>query len=188
ARVAGLDRIGGVDANVSNLSVVSFPATATTAGNATAGNATAGNATAGDATAGDATASSSFVAGGPHHGDSSADGPSADGGADDIGETFPGAPAAADSGNAPVTATRLTLTPAQRDALARDRNKAAGRRKALDRSRRAANPAQYRPSTRQQARAARRAQAGLPVKQIHLPGGERLTQARGKRPARPHRH
>ncbi|MEO3863930.1 hypothetical protein, partial [Acrocarpospora sp. B8E8] len=41
---------------------------------------------------------------------------------------------------------------------------------------------------RQQARAARRAQAGLPVKQIHLPGGERLTQARGKRPARPHRH
>ncbi|MEO3863937.1 hypothetical protein, partial [Acrocarpospora sp. B8E8] len=187
ARVAGLDRIGGVDANVSNLSVVSFPATATTAGNATAGNATAG-----DATAGDATASSSFVAGGPHHRDASGDGPSADGGAligsDDIGETILGALAAAGSGNAPVTATRLTLTPAQRDALARDRKKAAGRRKALDRSRRAANPAQYRPSARQQARAARRAQAGLPVKQIHLPGGERLTQARGKRPARPHRH
>ena len=49
----------------------------------------------------------------------------------------------------------------------------------LDRSRRAANPDQYGVSKAQQARADRRAHAGLPAKSVQVPGGARVANARG---------
>lgn len=103
---AGLDRVGGVDGNVSNPSVVSFPA------------------------------------------------------------TF-------DPAAGPLEASRVELTDDEHAALAKARRKDRGRKKALDRSRRASNPGQYGPSKRQQARAERRQAGGLPVRAVEVPGGAR---------------
>ncbi|MFI6361097.1 transposase, partial [Streptomyces sp. NPDC050743] len=109
---AALQRVGGVDGNVSNLSVVSFP--------------------------------SSF-----------------------------------DPADGAVEATRIEPSDAELAALAKARRKDRGRRRALDRSRRASNPAQYGPSKRQQARAERRQAAGLPARDVTVPGGARAANKAG---------
>ncbi|MGW1726397.1 transposase, partial [Streptomyces sp. NPDC002306] len=103
---AGLDRAGGIDGNVSNLSVVSFP------------------------------------------------------------DTF-------DPADGDIRTSRIELTDDERDALERVRRKERGRKRALDRSRRATNPAQYGPSKRQQARDERRTAVGLPARTVAVPGGAR---------------
>ncbi|MGW5482747.1 zinc ribbon domain-containing protein [Streptomyces sp. NPDC004008] len=112
AAAADLERVGGVDGNVSNLSIVSFP--------------------------------SAFD---PAQGD--------------------------------VEATRVALTDDELAALARARRKERGRKRALDRSRRASNPGQYGPSNRQHARAERCAAAGLPERAIDVPGGARAANKAG---------
>ncbi|MGW2698303.1 zinc ribbon domain-containing protein, partial [Streptomyces sp. NPDC001296] len=116
---AQLERVGGIDGNVSNLSIVSFP------------------------------------------------------------NTF--APA---DGN--VETTRIEPSDAELAALAKSRRKDRGRRRALDRSRRASNPGQYQPSKRQQARAERRQAAGLPARTVHTPGGARAANKDGM-PKQPYR-
>jgi hypothetical protein len=106
--------------------------------------------------------------------------------------SFPTTDPGATSGLAPtsdagrVAATRLTLSPAERRAAATAAVKARRRNRALDRSRRSANPTRYRPSIRQAARARRRDSAGLPARREHLPGGARHTRADG-RPTHPYR-
>ncbi|MDX3265540.1 hypothetical protein PV336_41315 [Streptomyces sp. MI02-2A] len=112
AAAAGLDRVGGVDGNVSNLSIVSFPSTFD-----------------------------------PSHGD--------------------------------VEATRVELTDDELAALAKAHRKTRGRNRALNRSRRASNPDQYRPSKRQQTRAERRAAADLPARTLQLPSGARKANKAG---------
>ncbi|MDT0470173.1 zinc ribbon domain-containing protein, partial [Streptomyces gibsoniae] len=109
---AQLERVGGIDGNVSNLSIVSFP------------------------------------------------------------NTF--APADGD-----VETTRIEPSDAELAALAKARRKDRGRKRALDRSRRASNPGQYWPSKRQQARAERRQAAGLPVRVVETPGGARAANKGG---------
>jgi hypothetical protein len=116
---AGLERVGGVDGNVSNLAVVSFPRSLSTADGA-------------------------------------------------------------------VASTRVTLSEEEKAALAVQRRKDRARQRALDRSRRAGNSRQYQPSLRQRRRAERRAAAGLAERQLTVPGGARLADARG-RPGRPYR-
>ncbi|MFD8869214.1 transposase [Streptomyces sp. NPDC059590] len=105
-QAATLQRVGGVDGNVSNLAVVSFPATL-------------------------------------------------------------------DPDDGGVYSDRITLTQQEQHALATARKKARGRQRALDRSRRATNPRQYRPSRRQQTRDERRQAAGLPAKTVTVPAGPR---------------
>ncbi|MGI5516696.1 zinc ribbon domain-containing protein [Streptomyces sp. CA-106131] len=112
AAAAALERVGGVDGNVSNLSVVSFPATFD-----------------------------------PSHGD--------------------------------VEATRVDLSADELAALAKARQKERGRKRALDRSRRASNPTQYGPSKRQQARAERRQATGLPARSVEVPRGARAANKAG---------
>ncbi|MET8957695.1 zinc ribbon domain-containing protein, partial [Streptomyces sp. NPDC004533] len=109
---AALERVGGIDGNVSNLSIVSFP------------------------------------------------------------NTF--APADGD-----VETTRIEPSDAALAALAKARRKNRGRRRALDRSRRASNPGQYQPSKRQQARAERRQATGLPTRTVETPGGARAANKAG---------
>jgi hypothetical protein len=116
---AGLERVGGVDANVSNLAVVSFPR--------------------------------SFE---PADGE--------------------------------VASTRITVTDEEQDRLARQRRRDRGRQRALQRSRRAGNPSQYQLSRRQRRRARRRAEGGLAERQVSVPGGARVADARG-RPRQPYR-
>ncbi|MGW1728102.1 zinc ribbon domain-containing protein [Streptomyces sp. NPDC002306] len=103
---AGMDRVGGIDGNVSNLSVVSFP------------------------------------------------------------DTF-------DPADGGIRTSRIEFTDTERAALERVRRKERGRKRALDRSRRATNPAQYAPSKRQQARDERRTESGLPARTDSVPGGAR---------------
>ncbi|EFL22371.1 basic proline-rich protein [Streptomyces himastatinicus ATCC 53653] len=112
-QAAALERVGGVDGNVSNLAVVSFPATG-------------------------------------------------------------------DPGDGPVRSARIILTGQEQRTWAAARKKARGRQRALDRSRRATNPQQYRPSRRQQTRGERRRAAGLPAKAMTVPAGPRHTAATGK--------
>jgi hypothetical protein len=112
AAAAKLDRVGGIDGNVSNLCVVSVP------------------------------------------------------------DTF-------DPADGPVGATRVELTAAELAALEKSRRKERGRKRALDRSRRSTNPAQYTPSKRQQVRAARREAADLPERQVQTPGGARAANKAG---------
>ncbi|MEU6657412.1 transposase, partial [Streptomyces sp. NPDC046900] len=112
AAAADLGRVGGIDGNVSNLSVVSFA------------------------------------------------------------DTF-------DPADGQVHSTRVELTDAERAALEKARRKERGRKRALDRSRRATNPGQYTPSKRQQARAERRKAAGHREKQVQVPGGARAANKAG---------
>ncbi|MFD0502643.1 transposase [Streptomyces chiangmaiensis] len=74
---------------------------------------------------------------------------------------------------------RVELTVAERAALAKAQRKERGRKRALDRSRRATNPNQYGMSKRQQARAERRGAAGLPARQAEVPGGARAANTAG---------
>ncbi|WP_234542368.1 transposase [Streptomyces shenzhenensis] len=112
AAAAALERVGGVDGNVSNLSIVSFP------------------------------------------------------------DTF-------DPADGPVASTRVELTADELAALAKARRKERGRKRALDRSRRASNPAQYAPSARQQSRAERRKASGLPERAVQVRRGARAVNAAG---------
>jgi hypothetical protein len=73
----------------------------------------------------------------------------------------------------------VTVTPAQRAAALRAADLARGRQRALDRSRRAANPDNYQPSPRQARRAQRRAAAGLPARAVCRPTGGRKVNAAG---------
>ncbi|WP_274562290.1 zinc ribbon domain-containing protein [Streptomyces spiramyceticus] len=109
-QAAQLDRIGGVDGNVSNLSVVSFPADLTT--------------------------------------------------------------------GKPVS-TEVTLTDAEQRLIEKQAKKRRGRARALGRSRRATNTAQYGLSKKQTARAARRAEKGLGPKTVTVPGGARAARSDG---------
>ncbi len=74
---------------------------------------------------------------------------------------------------------QITCTDEQQNAAARAANRARGRQRALDRSRRNTNPDQYSPSARQAARAARRGTKGLSAKQITNPGGPRHARVDG---------
>ncbi|MDO0916218.1 transposase [Streptomyces sp. DT2A-34] len=107
---AQLDRIGGMDGNVSNLSIVSFPASL-------------------------------------------------------------------DGGN-PVS-TEITLTEEERARLEKAAKKRRGRARALERSRRATNCAQYGLSKKQARRAERRAAKGLKPKAVAVPGGARDARSDG---------
>ncbi|MGW2933048.1 zinc ribbon domain-containing protein [Streptomyces sp. NPDC001156] len=109
---AGSQRVGGIDGNVSNLSVVSLP------------------------------------------------------------DTF-------DPADGPLHVTRVELTETERAALEKAHRKERGRKRALDRSRRATNNAQYQPSKRQQARAERRQAAGLPARNVEVPAGARAANKAG---------
>ncbi|WP_225798767.1 transposase [Streptomyces sp. NK15101] len=111
-RAAELDRIGGVDGNVSNLSVVSFPAS-------------------------------------PDPAD--------------------GAP----------RSSEIVPTDQERARPEREAKKRRSRIRALERSRRAANTAQYGLSKRQAARAERRAAQGLKPKKTTVPGGARDSRSDG---------
>ena len=82
---------------------------------------------------------------------------------------------------------QISCTPEQQNAATRAAKQARSRQRALDRSRRNTNADQYRPSVRQAARAARRAQAGLAPTQITNPGGARQARADGV-PLRGYRH
>jgi hypothetical protein len=109
---AALERVGGIDGNVSNLSVVSFPS------------------------------------------------------------TF-------DPADGDIQATRIEPSAEELAALAKLRRKERGRKRALDRSRRASNPGQYQPSKRQQSRADRRQAVGLPTRTVAVPGGARAANKAG---------
>ncbi|MFF2996004.1 zinc ribbon domain-containing protein [Streptomyces sp. NPDC057950] len=112
AAAVSLKRVGGIDSNVTNLSIVSLP------------------------------------------------------------DTF-------DPADADVHATRVMLTPDERAELEKARRKERGRKRALDRSRRATNPGQFSPSKRQQDRAVRRGAAGLPGRHVETPGGARAANRAG---------
>ncbi|MER6999685.1 zinc ribbon domain-containing protein [Streptomyces sp. NPDC000410] len=109
-QAAALDRIGGVDGNVSNLSVVSFPAQL--------------------------------------------------------------------DGGTPVS-TEITLTDNERLRLEKEAKKQRGRTRALERSRRATNAAQYGMSKKQAKRAQRRTDKGLTPKTVTVPGGARAARTDG---------
>ncbi|WP_274563967.1 transposase [Streptomyces spiramyceticus] len=111
-QAAALNRIGGVDGNVSNVSVVSLPA-----------------------------------------GLNPAD----------------GVPAS----------TEITLSPQEQALLEREAKKRRGRARALERSRRATNAAQYGLSKKQARRAESRAAKGLTPKQVTVPGGARAARVDG---------
>jgi hypothetical protein len=82
---------------------------------------------------------------------------------------------------------QITCTEDQQKAAARTAKRARARQRALDRSRRNTNPDQYRPSARQAARAAHRAERGLAAKQLTNLGGPRHARANGV-PLRAYRH
>ncbi|WP_329621125.1 zinc ribbon domain-containing protein [Streptomyces sp. NBC_01255] len=111
-QAAALDRIGGVDGNVSNVSVVSLPASL---------------------------------------------------------DPAQGAPAS----------TEITLSPQERALLEQEAKKRRGRARALERSRRATNTAQYGLSKKQTRRAEQRAARGLTPKAVTVPGGTRAARVDG---------
>jgi len=78
-----------------------------------------------------------------------------------------------------VLTSHLTATPDQQQATVREAKKARARMRALDRSRRATNANQYRLSPNQQARAERRAAAGLPTRTVDTPAGARIATSTG---------
>ncbi|WP_207709619.1 hypothetical protein [Actinomadura macrotermitis] len=84
-----------------------------------------------------------------------------------------------DTASSSVVSTQLTLSPAEHGDLARAARKARGRQRAMERSRRAANAAQYELSKRQRRREKRRAAQGLPARAVPVPGGARRTRADG---------
>lgn len=88
-------------------------------------------------------------------------------------------PSSLDPADGPVTATRIAPSDTDRASLERDRRRARGRQRALDRSRRATNRIQYQLSKRQQKRAARRTAAELPARTVEVPNGPREANATG---------
>ncbi|MFF3514481.1 zinc ribbon domain-containing protein [Streptomyces sp. NPDC002573] len=88
-------------------------------------------------------------------------------------------PSTFDPSHGDVEATRIEPTDDELTALAKARRKTRGRKRALDRSRRASNPGQYKPSKRQQTRAERRAAADLPARTVQIPRGARTANTAG---------
>jgi hypothetical protein len=88
-------------------------------------------------------------------------------------------PDSLDPADGHLTTSRVELTDAELAALARLERKARGRRRALDRSRRATNTVQYGLSKRQRQRAERRKNSGLEERQVTVPGGARSANAAG---------
>jgi hypothetical protein len=84
-----------------------------------------------------------------------------------------------DPADGEVSSMRVELTDAEVAAREKARRTERGRKRALDRSRRATNPGQYAPSKRQQARAERREAAGLREKHVQVPGGARAANKAG---------
>ena len=82
---------------------------------------------------------------------------------------------------------RIDCSDAQQKAAACAAQQTRSRQRALDRSRRNTNAAQYRPSVRQYKRAQRRTAKGLPARQIANPGGARHDRTDGV-PLRAYRH
>lgn len=78
-----------------------------------------------------------------------------------------------------VLTSHVTATPDQQQITVREAKKARDRMRALDRSRRATNASQYRLSPNQQARADRRAAAGLPTRTVDTPAGARVATSAG---------
>jgi transposase len=85
-----------------------------------------------------------------------------------------------------ATSTVVELSDGERARLARERQRDRARQRALDRSRRASNPPQYRMSERQRRRAERRAASGLGERQVTVRAGARESDASG-RPGQPFR-
>ncbi|HUY61945.1 MAG TPA: transposase, partial [Candidatus Dormibacteraeota bacterium] len=79
-----------------------------------------------------------------------------------------------------VRASTIRIDPPERARLAAEQGRTRRRAKALERSRRGSNPAQYHLSSAQQRRAARRAAAGLPAVAVALPRGPRVATATGR--------
>src|SRR5262249_28312070 len=75
--------------------------------------------------------------------------------------------------------SRVELTDAELAALAKAQRKERGRKRALDRCRRATNLNQYGMSARQQARAERCEASGLPARHVEVPGGTRAVDKAG---------
>ncbi|HET6346782.1 MAG TPA: zinc ribbon domain-containing protein, partial [Myxococcota bacterium] len=85
-----------------------------------------------------------------------------------------------------VASTRVILSEEERARLAQKRRQDRARQRALNRSRRAGNPQRYHLSHGQRKRAERRGAAGLDKREVVVPGGGRLVDARGK-PSRSYR-
>ncbi len=79
-----------------------------------------------------------------------------------------------------VRASTIGSDPKERARLAAERLRSRRRARALERSRRGSNPAQYQLSQAQQRRAARRAEAGQPAVAVNLPRGPRVATAAGR--------
>ncbi|TDC86841.1 transposase [Actinomadura sp. 7K507] len=84
-----------------------------------------------------------------------------------------------------VVSSKVRMPPDERDRIARRERKRRGRQRALERSRRASNTAQYELGKRQRKRQRRRQAAGLPPKQVTVPAGPRIARANGT-PRRSH--
>ncbi|MCP3820824.1 hypothetical protein NLX86_22820 [Streptomyces sp. A3M-1-3] len=88
-------------------------------------------------------------------------------------------PATLDPADGAPASTEITLSPEERTLLEREAKKRRGRARALERSRRATNTAQYGLSKKQAKRAGRRASKGLTPKQVSVPGGARDARSDG---------
>ncbi|GAB2995965.1 hypothetical protein GCM10023080_072710 [Streptomyces pseudoechinosporeus] len=88
-------------------------------------------------------------------------------------------PAGLDPAEGAPASTEITLSTEERALLEREANKRRGRARALERSRRATNTAQYGLSKKQARRAERRAAKGLPEKTVTVPGGARAARPDG---------
>lgn len=75
--------------------------------------------------------------------------------------------------------THIRITGEKRTVMDREAKKARGRNRAMQRSRRAANAAQYQLGRKQQARADRRQAAFLPEREVRVPCGARAANAAG---------
>ena len=78
-----------------------------------------------------------------------------------------------------VRASSITLGEQERTSLAAEQRRARQRARALERSRRCRNPAQYQLSRAQQRRATRRAESGQRAVAVNLPQGPRLANSAG---------
>ncbi|TDC92705.1 hypothetical protein [Actinomadura sp. 7K507] len=95
--------------------------------------------------------------------------------------------AGAASPGAAVVSSKVATASDERDRIARRERKRRRRQRALERSRRASNTAQYELGKRQRKRQRRRQAAGLSPRQVTVPGGPRIARADGT-PRRSHRH
>ncbi|MEV6249857.1 transposase [Streptomyces sp. NPDC051742] len=88
-------------------------------------------------------------------------------------------PATLDPADGAPASTEITLSPEEQALLEREARKRRGRARALERSRRATNTAQYELSKRQIRRAEQRAAKGLEPKAVSVPGGARAARVAG---------